>query len=162
MTRPPTDRAMLARFGYIDRRDQDKVRPDDRLAALPGSSARRTEVRVSPSRTLGLPETARQANRFEQYRGHYSDLVLCDRCAPLAAYGHQHGFAALVVYETRPPYTGLLIDSGLPCETCRSVLDAFPDPEVNGWRSNGPARANNLRVNTTGYSESIDISAAAA
>ncbi|MCX6402188.1 MAG: hypothetical protein NTX33_19925 [Propionibacteriales bacterium] len=150
-----TDKAMLATHGYIDRRIQSKVRPDDRLMPLPGSPTRRSDVRTGVSRTLGLPETSTQADRFERYRSHYSNLGLCDRCAALAGYGHQHGFAALVVYETRSPFTGLLIDSGTPCGTCRFVVDGFPGTEVNGWRSDGPERARYLRVSTLGYSESV-------
>lgn len=162
MTNTSTERTMLAHYGYIDRRDQNNVRPEDRLAALPGSPTRRSDVRVSTSRTLGLPETSRQANRFERYRSHYSNLGLCDRCAPLAAYGHQHGFTALTTYETRSPYAGLLIDSGAPCQTCHSVVNAFPDSGANGWRSNGPEKARNLRTSASGHSETTSTRAVAA
>jgi hypothetical protein len=143
LTLDHNDRAVIATFGYLDRRDQSQLKSEDRLAPLPGGSVRRSNCRESTTGTLGRPESLRQAQRFETYRSHYADLGLCASCSALYAYGHQHGFSALIH-----------VQPGQPCTACRPVVETFPDPEVGDLHSYGPESARSCRVSTTGYSES--------
>lgn len=65
------------------------------------------------------PETPRQAQWWGILRSRYLRAGLCFRDAGQAAYGHQHGWAAI-----HPS-----------CDDCRPILDLFPLPQVNGWCS---------------------------
>lgn len=67
----------------------------------------------------GIPETQRQAERWDVTRDNYAAAGLCDRCAAQAAYGHADGFS-----EVHPP-----------CPGCSELVAALPVSRVNGWRS---------------------------
>lgn len=66
------------------------------------------------------PETPRQARNWETVKRRYLDAGLCLKCSSQAAYGHQHGFAAI-----RPP-----------CEVCeRKQIPACGSNNSQGLRA---------------------------
>jgi hypothetical protein len=122
---------MLDAYGYIDRRDQPTLAPEDRLSPLPAAyRPRLTETGCTESHrvatrprwkqdTLFQTETLGQAQRFESFKNRYVGVGLCHYCAGQAAYGHQHGFA--------------VIEPVRAC--CTRIIDRLPNPESCCWRS---------------------------
>lgn len=88
---------------------------------------------MSTCRRRAAPESPRQAQWWGILLARYLRAGLCRTCAAQAAYGHQHGRMAV-----EPP-----------CDGCRPVLDLFPLPQVNGWRSLPPHGAQTDRGTTT-------------
>jgi hypothetical protein len=71
---------------------------------------------------LVVPETPRQAQRWDVVKLRYMDAGLCDRCAAQAAWGHQDN-------------AGGWNDLQPPCAGCESAVGGFPMPTTNPlWR----------------------------
>jgi hypothetical protein len=69
-----------------------------------------------------LPETKRQAIRWDVIKRRYTDVGLCDRCAAQASWGHQDN-------------AGGWDDLPKPCESCMPIVRDFPTPTTNPlWR----------------------------
>lgn len=69
-----------------------------------------------------MPETVRQAQRWDAIKLCYVDAGLCDRCAAQAAWGHQDNAGG---WDNLHP----------PCGRCKSVARGFPVPTTNPlWR----------------------------
>lgn len=64
------------------------------------------------------PETIRQARRWEKVKDVYLELGLCHKCAAMAAWGHQVGFAIC----------------NRPCDICLPLIEGLPREEANGWQ----------------------------
>lgn len=110
---------MLAHYGYIDRRNQSALKPEDRLSPLSGSvsaeqSCQGCACTTCPctrrsTATSRHPETLRQARTFEEVRARYVGDGFCAACSVQAAFGHQMGFsqvtaACVECQEKRPTY----------------------------------------------------------
>ncbi|BBA90815.1 hypothetical protein YM3MPS_55050 [Mycobacterium pseudoshottsii] len=71
---------------------------------------------------VGLPETIRQAKRWDQTKQAYLNEGLCHRCAAHAAWGHQNNAGG----RTKLP---------APCVGCAPRLRDFPVPTTSSlWR----------------------------
>jgi len=69
-----------------------------------------------------LPESMRQAQRWDVIKLRYKDAGLCDRCAAQAAWGHQDN-------------AGGWNDLHPPCDRCAPSVRGFPVPTTNPlWR----------------------------
>ena len=69
-----------------------------------------------------VPETLRQAQRWDAVKLRYTDAGLCDRCAAQAAWGHQNNAGGWD--DLRPP-----------CDRCVTVVRGFPASTTNPlWR----------------------------
>lgn len=69
-----------------------------------------------------MPETMRQAQRWEAIKLCYADAGLCDRCAAQAAWGHEGNTAG---WDGLHP----------PCDRCEPAVRRFPVPTTNPlWR----------------------------
>lgn len=69
-----------------------------------------------------LPESVRQAQRWDAVKLRYVDAGLCDRCAAQAAWGHQ---------DNATGWNGLRS----PCADCTPVVSGLPMPTTNpNWR----------------------------
>ncbi|KAA0117290.1 hypothetical protein CIW51_13560 [Mycolicibacterium sp. P9-22] len=69
-----------------------------------------------------LPESVRQAQRWDAVKLCYVDAGLCDRCAAQAAWGHQ---------DNATGWDGLRS----PCAVCLPVVSGLPMPTTNlDWR----------------------------
>lgn len=99
--RTDADRALLDRFGYIDRRDQSRLNPEDRHAPIPADQrpgawrqpARGARTSSAPRSITSLrAETLTEARTWERVKNQYVFDGFCCRCSVQAAYGHQTGF----------------------------------------------------------------------
>ena len=66
-----------------------------------------------------VPETQRQAQRWDAVKAHYLRKGLCAVCAAQAAYGHQLGFG-----RVKPP-----------CDACVPLVTRFPGKGAGDWRT---------------------------
>jgi hypothetical protein len=83
--------------------------------------------------TQQLPETMRQAQRWDVIKLRYMDAGLCHRCAAQAAWGHQDN-------------AGGWNDLQPPCDRCAPIVRGFPVPTTNPlWRK--IERPQNLKRN---------------
>lgn len=64
-------------------------------------------------------ESAGEARWHQTTTNAYLAAGLCHSCAAQAAYGHQLGWSKV----------------NQPCTVCRPIVAAFPQPQVNDWRS---------------------------
>ncbi|OBJ26871.1 hypothetical protein [Mycobacterium colombiense] len=72
--------------------------------------------------TRQMPETLRQAQRWDAIKLRYTGAGICDRCAAQAAWGHQDNAGGW--NNLRPP-----------CARCKTVVKGFPIPTTNPqWR----------------------------
>jgi hypothetical protein len=96
---------MLDRYGYIDRRVQSTIPPQDRLRPIPaslsaeqscpGCAATTCACTRQSSASSRRTESFRQARTFDEVRATYRADGFCSRCAAQASFGHQLGFAVV-------------------------------------------------------------------
>jgi hypothetical protein len=83
-----------------------------------------------------LPETKRQAQRWDITKHRYVGAGLCERCAAQAAWGHQDNAGGW--HDLRPPCAGCAsVVSGLPVRTTNPLWRKFSRPQ--DYKRNGAA-----------------------